>query len=147
MFQDSGTENSPGPDRDTRPHVVASHVPNRPEVLDHLGPYTQQGPIAALCELSERVWRTYNELTAGYIHSDPNSREYLFSRMLYIAELTSTAVRLNSTWVLHTLRCHSCVIATSKQSAFRGWYRIQINPSSKNTNALRSQKSTPLSGA
>jgi hypothetical protein len=42
------------------------------------------------------VWRTYNELTAGYIHSDPNSREYLFLRMLYIAEVTSTAIRLNA---------------------------------------------------
>jgi len=80
--------------------VLASRMPNRPEVLDHLGPYTQHGPIAALCELSERVWRTYNELSAGYIHSDPNSREYLFLRMLYIAELTSTAIRLNSTWGL-----------------------------------------------
>jgi len=42
--------------------------------FDHLGPYTQHDPIAAFCELSERVWRTYNELTAGYIHSDPHSR-------------------------------------------------------------------------
>jgi hypothetical protein len=75
-------------------------MPNRPEVLDHLGPYMQRGPIAALCELSERVWRTYNELTAGYIHFDPNSREYLFLRMLYIAEITSTAIRLNATWGL-----------------------------------------------
>jgi hypothetical protein len=66
-------------------------MPNRPEVLDQLGPYSQHGPLAALCELSERIWRTYNGLTAGYIHSDPNSREYLFLRMLYIAELTSTA--------------------------------------------------------
>jgi hypothetical protein len=75
-------------------------MPNRPEVLDHLGPYVQHGPIAGCCELSERVWRTYNELTAGYIHSDQNSREYLILRMLYIAEITSTAIRLNATWAL-----------------------------------------------
>ena len=73
---------------------------NRPEVLGHLGPYVQHGPIAGCCELSERVWRTYNELTAGYIHSDQNSREYLILRMLYIAEITSTAIRLNATWAL-----------------------------------------------
>jgi hypothetical protein len=84
FFRDSGTENSPRPDRDDVSHVVASPMPNRPEVLDHLGPYTQHGPIAAFCELSERVWRTYNELTAGYIHSNQNSREYLILRMLYI---------------------------------------------------------------
>ena len=77
-------------------------MPNRPEVLDHLGPYVQHGPIAGCCELSERVWRTYNELTAGYIHSDQNSREYLILRMLYIAEITSTAIRLNATWVWET---------------------------------------------
>jgi hypothetical protein len=77
-------------------------MPNRPEVLDHLGPYMQHGPIAACCELSERVWRIYNELTAGYIHSDQNSREYLFLRMLCIAEVTSTAIRLNATWGSHT---------------------------------------------
>ena len=75
-------------------------MPNRPEVLDHLGPYTRHSPIAACCELSERVWRTYNELTAGYIHCNQNSREYLILRMLYIAEITSTAIRLNATWAL-----------------------------------------------
>jgi hypothetical protein len=75
-------------------------VSNRPEVLGHLGPYVQYGPIVGCCELSERVWRTYNELTTGYVHSDPNSREYLILRMLYIAEITSTAIRLNTTWGL-----------------------------------------------
>ena len=75
-------------------------MPNRPEVLDHLGPYVQHGPIAGCCELSERVWRTYNELTTGYVHSDPSSREYLILCMLYIAEITSTAIRLNTTWGL-----------------------------------------------
>jgi hypothetical protein len=60
----------------------------------------QHGPIAACCELSEHVWRTYNELTAGYTHSDKNSREYLIIRMLYIVEITSTAIRLNATRAL-----------------------------------------------
>jgi hypothetical protein len=71
----------------------------RPEVLEHLGPYVQHGPIAAFCELSERVWSSYNEL-AGRIHIGQNSREYLITRMLYIAEVTSTAIRLNATWAL-----------------------------------------------
>ena len=35
---------------------------NRPEVLDHLGPYMQRAPVAACCELSERVWSAYNDL-------------------------------------------------------------------------------------
>jgi hypothetical protein len=100
FFRDSRTENSPRPARDDVFHVVASPMPNRPEVLDHLGPYVQHGPIATCCELSERVWRTYNELTAGYIHSNQYSREYLILRMLYIAEITSTAIRLNATWAL-----------------------------------------------
>lgn len=113
-------------------------MPSRPEVLDHLGPYTQHGPIAALCELSERVWRTYNGLTAGYIHSDPNSREYLFLRMLYIAELTSTAVRLNSTWGLthpamsllrdryeQTIR-FSWLVRNPDQSEFEKYERFKV---------------------
>lgn len=72
----------------------------RPQVLEHLGPYTQHPPVAACCDLDERVWAAYNELAGGYVHAGQNSREFLITRMLYIAEITSTAIRLNATWAL-----------------------------------------------
>ena len=72
----------------------------RPPVFDHLGPYSQGIPIAALYALAERVWSTYHDLTDAYEHKGQDSREYLIFRMLYIAEITSTAIRLNASWAL-----------------------------------------------
>jgi hypothetical protein len=73
---------------------------NRPEVLGHLGPYARHPAVTALCDLDERVWETYNELAGGYKHAAKNNREFLITRMLYIAEVTSSAIRLNATWAL-----------------------------------------------
>jgi hypothetical protein len=57
-------------------------------------------PVSVLCALNERVWSTYHELAGAYQHQDKDSREYLITRMLYIAEATSTAIRLNASWLL-----------------------------------------------
>jgi len=72
----------------------------RPQVLEHLGPYVQYPPVGACCDLSERVWSKYNDLAGGYVHSGQANLEFLITRMLYIAEITSTAIRLNATWAL-----------------------------------------------
>ena len=72
----------------------------RPPVFEHLGPNIEAPPIGAFCDLTERVWSTYLDLAGGYRHEDPKSREFLIVRMLYIAEITSSAIRLNASWSL-----------------------------------------------
>jgi hypothetical protein len=69
-------------------------------VFEHFGPYGQVAPIAAFCDLSERVWSTCHALAGAYEHKGTQTREYLIVRMLYIAEVTSSAIRLNATWGL-----------------------------------------------
>jgi len=75
-------------------------MPNRPPVFEHLGPHIAAAPIAAFCSLTERVWSTYLGLAGSYLHVDAKSREFLILRMLHIAEITSSAVRLNASWSL-----------------------------------------------
>jgi len=65
-----------------------------------LGPYCTGTPLSACTELTERIWLTYNDLVGPYRHGSNESREFLIVRMLYIAEVTSTAVRLNASWAL-----------------------------------------------
>ena len=67
-----------------------------PRVFEHLGPHARQPPVAACCRLTERVWLTYNDLAESNRLRDPHSREFMILRMLYIAEITSSAVRLNA---------------------------------------------------
>ena len=71
-----------------------------PTVFQHLGPHAQAASAAEYCRLTERLWLKYLDLTGDYQHTDSSSREYLIVRMLYIAEITSTAVRLNASWGL-----------------------------------------------
>jgi hypothetical protein len=69
-------------------------------VFQYLGPYAQSEAVAACCRLNERIWLTYHELAGDYRHTDKNSREFLIVRMLYLAEITSSAIRLNASWAL-----------------------------------------------
>jgi hypothetical protein len=82
------------------PNVVDSHMEKRSEVFEHLGPYCIHPPLSECCELTERVWHTYHKLTGGHRDVGQASHEFLVTRMLYIAEITSTAVRLNVSWAL-----------------------------------------------
>lgn len=75
--------------------MVISLMANLP-----LGPYCTGTSLQACTDLTERVWRTYNDLVGPYRHAGDQSREFLIIRMLYIAEITSTAVRLNASWAL-----------------------------------------------
>jgi hypothetical protein len=69
------------------------------QVFEHLGPKAQLEPVATCCRLTERVWLKYHEL-AGNIMPAKDSREFLVMKMLYIAEMTSSAIRLNMSWGL-----------------------------------------------
>ena len=71
-----------------------------PPVFEHLGPLAHHPAVAACCRLTERVWLTYNDLAKSNRLRDKHSREFLIQRMLYIAEITSSAVRLNASWAL-----------------------------------------------
>jgi hypothetical protein len=76
-------------------NMVFSPMANLP-----LGSYCTGTPLQACTDLTERVWLTYSDLVGPYRHAGNQSREFLIVRMLYIAEITSTAVRLNASWAL-----------------------------------------------
>ena len=80
--------------------MIILGMPKKPQVLEHLGPYSQHPPVAACCDLTARVWETYHELTRGQERDAEDARQYLITRMLYIAEITSTAIRLDASWAL-----------------------------------------------
>ena len=73
---------------------------NRSEILRHLGPYVSQPYVGDLCDFVERVWEIYRANATEYGRITHGSRQYLFVRMMYIAEVTSNGIRLNATWSL-----------------------------------------------
>jgi hypothetical protein len=70
-----------------------------PPVFQHLGPHAQQEAVAACCRLTERVWLKSLELAGPHMPAK-DSREFLVMKMLYIAEMTSSAIRLDASWGL-----------------------------------------------
>jgi hypothetical protein len=70
------------------------------DTLEHLGPLVAQPAIAAFCDFGERVWETYRDFATQHGPIFPKTREYLVVRMVYIAEITSNAIRLTATWGL-----------------------------------------------
>lgn len=70
-----------------------------PPVFQHLGPHAQQEAVVACCRLTERVWLKYLELAGPHMPAT-DSREFLVMKMLYIAEMTSSAIRLDASWGL-----------------------------------------------
>lgn len=120
--------------------MVVSRMEKPPKVLKHLGPYCTDTPLSASCELTERVWLTYHNLVAGYQHAGQASREFLIVRMLYIAEITSTAIRLNASWAL-THAALSLLRDRYEQTIRFSWLvRNPTRANSRNTSGLCSQK-------
>jgi hypothetical protein len=68
--------------------------------LQCLGPLVSEAYVAELCEFDERIWEIYREHATLHGPVTHGSRDYLIIRMVYIAEVTSTAIRLNATWSL-----------------------------------------------
>jgi hypothetical protein len=56
--------------------------------------------VADLCDFVERVWEIYREHATDFGSVRHGTRDYLIVRMMYIAEVTSTGIRLNATWGL-----------------------------------------------
>jgi hypothetical protein len=76
-------------------------MPDRPRILDNLGPYVKHPPVAAFCDLSKRSFEKFHDVRGG----DPKQgeetpREHLLTRLMYVGEATSTAIRMNATWAL-----------------------------------------------
>jgi hypothetical protein len=72
----------------------------RPRVLDHLGDYGKHEPMGAFSGLSERAWDLFHTVMGGHEKHDNSDRDYLITRLMYISEGTSTAIRLNASWAL-----------------------------------------------
>lgn len=67
---------------------------------DHFGGYVQHPPVKAFCDLSERCFALFHEIVGGHERQSETPREHLSTRMMYISESTSAAIRLNATWAL-----------------------------------------------
>ena len=72
----------------------------RPKVLNHLGNYIRHPPMKAFCDVSEKTYDTFHTVMGGQEKKDHSDRDYLITRLIYISEVTSTAIRLNASWAL-----------------------------------------------
>src|SRR5260370_7262707 len=72
----------------------------RPKALDHMGDYVKHAPVKAFSEISEKAFDTFHTVMGGHEKQDNNDRDYLITRLTYISEIMSTAIRLNATWAL-----------------------------------------------
>lgn len=72
----------------------------RPKVLDHMGVYIEYGPVKTFTEISEKAHAAFHDAMGGNDRSESNDRDFLISRLMYISEVMSTAVRLNASWAL-----------------------------------------------
>ena len=74
---------------------------NKPScVLDNLGPCLAHPPVQAACELSRRTFERLHEARGGHERKGESGKEHLLTRLIYLAEFTSAAIRLNATWSL-----------------------------------------------
>lgn len=72
----------------------------RPQVLEHLGPYEKHAPVSAFGSISDRAFALYREAAGGHKREDETPTQHLITRMMYVAEATSLALRLNASWAL-----------------------------------------------
>jgi hypothetical protein len=66
----------------------------------HLGPLVNQLYVSSLCEFDERVWEVFRQHARALGPIEDGSRNYLIVRMMYLAEVTSNAIRMDATWEL-----------------------------------------------
>lgn len=69
-------------------------------IADNLGPYITHPPVRATCDLSKKVFERFHQARGGPERSDESAKGHLLTRLMYMAESTSTAVRMNATWSL-----------------------------------------------
>jgi len=71
-----------------------------PKVLDHLGDFIEHPTMRAYCDISGEAFNEFHRVMGGHEKADEDSRDYLMTRLMYISESTSTAIRLNASWAL-----------------------------------------------
>jgi hypothetical protein len=69
-------------------------------VLSQLGPFLRHPPVKAMCDLSAAAYAAYHKAVDTTDQSKHRPQQHIVIRMMYLAESTSTAVRLNTTWGL-----------------------------------------------
>ena len=80
---------------------MTEDVIKSPKVLGHLGPCLNQVPVRAFNSICERCFQTFRTAVGGDVRrGGEKPRQHLITRMMYLSESTSTAVRLNATWAL-----------------------------------------------
>lgn len=71
------------------------------DTRQYLGPLVNRLYISELCEFDERVWEVFRTHAEEHgANFDPATYDYLIIRMMYIAESTSNAIRMDATWEL-----------------------------------------------
>lgn len=96
----------------------------KPQVLRQLGPYVGHKPVADFCSISEKCLALFHEAVGGHDRGQETPAEYLFTRLTYISETTSTAIRLNATWAL-TLPAMSLLRDRYEQTVRSSWLSRQ----------------------
>lgn len=100
------------------------------KAFNHLGDYTKNPAYAAFHDLSVRAFEMYHDGIAGAETTCPLVD--LIRRMMYVAEATSSGLRLNASWALtHPAfslcrdRYEQCVRFSwlARQDSDREWYR------------------------
>jgi hypothetical protein len=74
--------------------------PDKFDTRQYLGPLVNRLYISELCDFDERVWEVYRTHAREHGAIDPATSDYLIVRMMYMAELTSNAIRMDATWEL-----------------------------------------------
>src|SRR6266851_10017772 len=95
---------------------------NKP--LDGLGSYIKHPHVAALCDLSKRAYERFHEARGGLDRDGGSPEGFITDRFMYLAETTSTAIRLNVSWEL-TFPAMSLTRDRYEQTVRFGWLARQ----------------------
>jgi hypothetical protein len=71
-----------------------------PKVLDHLGDFIKHPPMKDFADLSAQAYDRFHTIMGGHEKQGESDRDYVITRLMYISEVTSTAIRLNASWAL-----------------------------------------------
>jgi hypothetical protein len=69
-------------------------------IVDNLGPAMNHPPVAAAAALSDEIFKALHKARGGPERKNETQREHLLTRFIYLAESTSTGIRMNATWTL-----------------------------------------------
>ena len=95
-------------------------------IVDGLGPAIQHPPVAACASLSDEIFGALHRAREGHERKGETGREHLLTRFLYLAESTSTGVRMNASWTL-ILPAMSLLRDRYEQVVRFSWLSRQIN--------------------